>query len=85
MICERKFIKRIDKKLRFKAGDIVFALDRYNLPGNSRPSKTTFLPSPYVVIAPYFTTTLIERLADKFRTFLSNDDINPNPCGWGRI
>jgi hypothetical protein len=35
----------------------------------------TFLPSPYVVIESYFTTTLIERLADKFRTLLSNDDI----------
>ncbi len=66
---------RIDKKLKFKTGDIVFALDRYNLPGNSRPLKTTFLPSPYVVIESYYTTTLIERLADKFRTLLSNDDI----------
>jgi hypothetical protein len=61
---------RIDKKLKFKTGDIVFALDRYNLPGNSRPLKTT-----YVVIESYYTTTLIERLADKFRTLLSNDDI----------
>ncbi|RPH79137.1 MAG: hypothetical protein EHM77_06210, partial [Planctomycetaceae bacterium] len=66
---------RIDKKLKFKSGDIVFALDRYNLPGNSRPLKTTFLPSPYVVIEPYFTTTLIERIADRFRTLISNDDI----------
>ncbi len=66
---------RIDKKLKFKTGDIVFALDRYNLPGNSRPLKTTFLPSPYVVIESYYMTTLIERLADKFRTLLSNDDI----------
>jgi hypothetical protein len=66
---------RIDKKLKFKTGDIVFALDRYNLPGNSRPLKTTFLPSPYVVIESYYTTTLIERLADKFSTLLSNDDI----------
>jgi hypothetical protein len=66
---------RIDKKLKFKTGDIVFALDRYNLPGISRPLKTTFLPSPYVVIESYYTTTLIERLADKFRTLLSNDDI----------
>jgi hypothetical protein len=50
-------------------------LDRYNLPGNSRPLKTTFLPSPYVVIEPYYTTTLVERLADKFRTLISNDDL----------
>jgi hypothetical protein len=66
---------RIDKSKNFKKGDIVFALDRYNIPGNSRPLKTTFLPSPYVVIDSYFTTTLIERVADKFRTLISNDDI----------
>jgi hypothetical protein len=66
---------RIDKKLNLKKEDIVFVLDRYNLPGNSRPLKTTFLPSPYVVIEPYYTTTLVERLADKFRTLISNDDL----------
>jgi hypothetical protein len=66
---------RVDKSKNFKEGDIVFALDRYNIPGNSRPLKTTFLPSPYVVIDSYFTTTLIERIADKFRTLISNDDI----------
>jgi hypothetical protein len=66
---------RMDKSKNFNKGDIVFAVDRYNIPGNSRPLKTTFLPSPYVVIESYYTTTLIERIADKFRTLISNDDI----------
>jgi hypothetical protein len=65
----------MDKSKNFNKGDIVFAVDRYNIPGNSRPLKTTFLPSPYVVIESYYTTTLIERIADKFRTLISNDDI----------
>jgi hypothetical protein len=37
---------RMDKSKNFNKGDIVFAVDRYNIPGNSRPLKTTFLPSP---------------------------------------
>ena len=66
---------RIDKKINFSQGDIVFTLDRYILPGNSRPLKSKFFPSPYVVIEPKYTTCLIERLADNFRTLISNDDI----------
>jgi hypothetical protein len=69
--------KRMDKALKLKKGDIVFALDRYNLPGNSRPLKSTFLPSPYVVLEPKYTTCLVERLADKFTALISNDDIKP--------
>jgi hypothetical protein len=45
------------------------------LPGNSRPLKTTFFPSPYIIIETFYTTSLIERLADKFRTLISNNDI----------
>ena len=66
---------RIDKSEKFQKGDIVYALDRYNLQGNSRPLKTTFFPSPFVIIETFFTTCLIERLADKFRTLISNNDI----------
>jgi hypothetical protein len=58
---------RLDKSQNFEKGNIVYALDRYNLPGNSRPLKTTFFPSPYVIIEIFFTTSLTERLADKFR------------------
>ncbi len=66
---------RLDKSQNFEKGDIVYALDRYNLPGNSRPLKTTFFPSPYITIETFYTTSLIERLADKFRTLISNNDI----------
>ena len=63
------------KSKNFEKGDIVYALDRYNLPGNSRPLKTVFFPSPFIIIETFFTTSLIERLADKFRTLISNNDI----------
>ena len=66
---------RTDKSEKFQKGDIVYALDRYNLQGNSRPLKTTFFPSPFVIIETFYTTCLIERLADKFRTLISNNDI----------
>jgi hypothetical protein len=63
----------IDKP--FKTNDIVFVLDRYNLPGNNRPLKSKFLPSPYVVLKPYFTTCLVRRLADNFTALYSMDDL----------
>jgi hypothetical protein len=64
---------RIDKP--FKQNDIVFVLDRYNLPGNTRPLKSKFYPSPYVVLKPYFTTCLVRRLADNFTALYSMDDL----------
>jgi hypothetical protein len=64
---------RIDKP--FKTDDIVFVLDRYNLPGNTRPLKSKFYPSPYVVVKPYFTTCLVRRLADNFTALYSMDDL----------
>jgi Reverse transcriptase (RNA-dependent DNA polymerase)/RNase H-like domain found in reverse transcriptase/Integrase zinc binding domain len=64
---------RIDKP--FKQNDIVFVLDRYNLPGNTRPLKSKFFPSPYVVVKPYFTTCLVRRLADNFTALYSMDDL----------
>ena len=62
-------------KKQFKENDIVFVLDRYNLPGNSRPLKTKFYASPCVVLRSFYTTTLIQRIADGFRALYSNDDI----------
>jgi hypothetical protein len=64
---------RTDKQ--FKQNDIVFVLDRYNLPGNTRPLKSKFYPSPYVVLKPYFTTCLVRRLADNFTALYSMDDL----------
>lgn len=66
---------RPEKGKNFKPNDIVFVLDRYNLPGNTRPLKTKFYPSPYVVLKPYFTTCLVRRLADGFTALYSMDDL----------
>jgi len=70
---ERINKNRISKN--FKINDYVFVLDRYNMPGNTRPLKTRFNPSPYVVVRPLFTTTLVKRLADGFTALYSNDDL----------
>jgi len=70
---ESKNTNRIAK--RFNVNDIVFVLDRYNLPGNSRPLKTKYYASPCVVIKALETTSLIQRIADGFRALYSNDHI----------
>ncbi len=57
---------RIEK--RFNKGDYVFVLDRMQIPGNTRPLKTRFHPSPYVVINTRHTTTQVQRLADGFQS-----------------
>ena len=64
---------RINKD--FQINDYVFVLDRMQIPGNTRPLKTRFLPSPYIVIRPLWTTTLVRRLSDGFTTLYSNNDI----------
>jgi hypothetical protein len=64
---------RIDKD--FKKNDIVFLLDRSYVQGAPRPLRTKFSPSPYIVIKNFYTTVLIMRLADNFKTLVSKDDI----------
>jgi len=64
---------RIEK--RFKKGDYVFVLDRTYSPGNSRPLRTRFHPSPYVVVDTRHTTTRVKRLADNFESVYGNDDL----------
>ena len=59
----------------FKVNDYVFVLDRYTVPGNSRPLHTKLQASPYIVVRPLWTTTLVKRLADGFTTLYSNDDL----------
>jgi len=59
----------------FKVNDYVFVLDRANIPGNPRPLHTKLQPSPYIVVRPLFTTTLVKRLADGFITLYSNNDL----------
>jgi hypothetical protein len=70
---ERVNQTRTDKN--FKPGDFVFLLDRSQTPGNARVLRTKLNPSPYVVIRPLWTTTLVKRLADGFVGLYSNSDI----------
>jgi hypothetical protein len=60
---------------RFKKNDYVFVVDRMNIPGNTRPLKTKFHPSPYVVVNTRHTTTQVKRLADGFESVYSNNDL----------
>ena len=70
---ERLNKNRVHKK--FKKDDIVFVLDRTIVEGNAQPLRTKFSPSPYVVVNPSFTTTVVKRLADGFSTMYSNNDL----------
>jgi hypothetical protein len=70
---ERLNKNRIQKK--WKENDIVFVLDRLQVPGNSRPLKLKFNPSPYLVVKCLFTTSLLRRLSDNFLALYSNDHI----------
>jgi hypothetical protein len=64
---------RIDKD--FKKNYIVFLLDRSYVQGAPRPLRTKFSSSPYIVIKNFYTTVLIMRLADNFKTLVSKDGI----------
>ena len=59
----------------WKENDIVFVLDRLQIPGNTRPLKLKFNPSPYVVVRSLFSTSLLRRLSDSFVALYSNDHI----------
>jgi hypothetical protein len=59
----------------FKAGDIVFHLDTLRVEGQNRSLKTRLSPSPFVVIRPLVSTTLIKRLADGFTALYRNADL----------
>ena len=64
---------RIEKK--FNVNDYVFVLDRQQVPGNTRPLKTRFHPSPFVVIDVRHTTTRVKRIADGFESVYGNSDL----------
>jgi hypothetical protein len=59
----------------FQPGDYVFVLDNSYVPGAGRVLRTKFSNSPYVVVKPLWTTTLVKRLADGFVTLYSNNDL----------
>ena len=70
---ERLNKNRITK--RWVPNDIVFVLDRLQIPGNTRPLKLKFNPSPYVVIRCLFSTSLLRRLSDGFIALYANDHL----------
>ena len=45
------------------------------VPGNSRVLRTKLSPSPYVVICPLWTTTIVKRVADGFANIYHNNII----------
>jgi len=59
----------------WKENDIVFVLDRLQVPGNTRPLKLKFNPSPYLVVKSLFSTSLLRRISDNFVALYSNDHI----------
>ena len=68
-------INRNRTNKEFKRDDIVFVLDRSIVEGTSQALRTKFNPSPYVVINPTFTTTVVRRIADGFQGSYSNNDL----------
>jgi hypothetical protein len=60
---------------QFRKHDYVFVLDRTQVPGSTRPLKTGFHPSPYIVLSPKLTSSLQMCLADNFQAVYSNNDI----------
>jgi hypothetical protein len=70
---ERLNKNRIVKK--WKENDIVFVLDRLQIPGNPRPLKLKFNPSPYLVVRCLYSTSLLRRISDGFMALYANDHI----------
>jgi hypothetical protein len=60
---------------KWKENDVVFVLDRLQVPGNTRPLKLKFNPSPYLVVKCLYSTSLLRRLSDNFMALYSNDHI----------
>lgn len=70
---EKSNKNRTDKA--FKVNDYVFTVDRSIIPGNPRVLKTKLSPSPYIVVRPLWSTTLVKRLSDGYTTLYSNTDL----------
>ena len=62
---------RINKQ--FAKNDIVFCVDNSYVPGSSRPLKSKFSESPWVIMSVYPTTCLIRRLSDSFTQIYSKN------------
>ena len=59
----------------FNIGDVVFVLDRSYTVGSTKPLRSTYSKSPYVVLQTYPVTTLVQRISDKYTQIYSNNDI----------
>jgi hypothetical protein len=70
---ERLNKNRIVKK--WNENDVVFVIDRLQIPGNTRPLKLRFNPSPYLVVKCLYSTSLLRRISDGFMALYSNDHI----------
>ena len=64
---------RINKT--FQKFDVVFTLDRTQIPGAPRPLRTKFSPSPFFVVKVFHSTLLIQRMSDNFRTLISMNHV----------
>jgi hypothetical protein len=64
---------RINKN--FKPHDYVFTIDRSVVPGATQPLRTKLNPSPFIVIKPLYTTSIIKRLSDGYTILYSNNDL----------
>ncbi len=70
-----KFINKNRIVKKWKENDIVFVLDRLQIPGNPRPLKLRFNPSPYLVVRCLYSTSLLRRNSDGFMALYSNDHL----------
>ena len=69
------YINKSRVQLDLKSGDYVFHVNQIAIPGNPRQFKTRLSESPFIVIKPLFTTTLIRRLSDGFTALYRNADL----------
>jgi hypothetical protein len=58
-----------------KVGDYVFHVDSSIVPGQNKSLRTRLSPSPYVVLKPLYSTTLVKRLADGLISLYKNVDL----------
>ena len=68
-----KYINKNKVNKQFSVNDIVFCMDTSYIPGHTRPLKSKFSESPWIVIAIYPSTLMIRRLADQYTQIYSKN------------
>ena len=61
----------------FREGMIVFVKDRKVIEGNTRPLKSLYSQSPYIVNRVMTSTLSVKRLCDSFQQVFAKDDVKP--------